>query len=380
MRLYLSILTVAVAWSAVGCGGEEFAEANELESYRMLGLLGTRSAAADRPESPAPDLYLDEVLSPRGVEVAVEMVDFDPKGVRREYRHTLCFSVGAATRFECLAPESVLTCGSGVETPMGCVADGPRAVFQLTPATAGGLLGLLGGSETGGGGEADAGCAELTATMGRLLEVARSGCPVSLPLPLVARTEVISPDGAIRVAARTVKVRLPIEFIEGALAQCGVEVGEAVDISPAPGADHACMEDVGGRPLNRNPAVEAITVGERRAVEADAATGCLRFPAAGRPGDTVPITVTLSSCSVERFLAYSEVDGCKVVNEADLGSAAMTFYADGGTLLYGDRRLDVGETALTLPDAAGFTRIYVAVRDGRNGLDIGCADIETVAP
>ncbi len=377
-RILLAVFIVAALPS---CGGEEFAEANELESYRMIGLAGVRSTVDERPESPAPDLYLDEIFSPDGVEVSIQMVDFDPEGADRRYRHTLCLSVGAPTRFECLAPESALRCGHGVEASEGCVADGPRAVFQLNLATTAGLLAILGGDPGAQGetGDQGADCAAILDGLGSLVEAAQAGCPVSFPIPIIVRTEVIGPDESIKVAARSVKVRLPQSFLETALSGCDVTF-PSTPVMPSSGMDQACMEEVDGRARNRNPSVTAITVGDRTETEVDSETGCLRFPAAGVIGAQVPISVSLSPCSVERFLAYSTLDGCVVRSEADLGPAAMTFYADSGELLFGNRRLEEGETKLTLPLLPGLTRLYVAVRDGRNGLDVACADIESVSP
>jgi len=245
----------------------------------------------------------------------------------------------------------------------------------------GGLLAIFGGTMSDGTDEGDtqSNCETLIAGLGSLVEAAQAGCPVSFPIPLIVRTEVIGPDESVRVAARSIKVRLPTAFLETALSGCGVTFPPATETAPA-GMDDACMEAVDGRPLNRNPSVAAISVDARTESTIDEETGCFLFPGVGVPGADVSISVELSPCSIERFLAYSSLDGCVVRSEADLGTAAMSFYADTGTLLFGNRRLDVAETQLTLPDLPGLTRLYIAVRDGRNGLDVACADLETVAP
>lgn len=381
MRAHVLVIVLSLL-GLLGCGGDEFAEAKELESYRMIGLTGVRIVDDDRPESPAPDVYLDELLTPDGVEVSVRLVDFDPEGTSYRYRHTLCLSVGAPTRFECLVPETALVCGEGVDASPGCAADGADATFQLNLTTVGGLLGVLGGDPTasGEGSTSATDCDALLAGLGDAVDAAQAGCPTSFPIPLIVRTDVIGTDGAsVTTAARSVRVRIPPEFLGTFLAECGVSI-EPSSASPPSVMDATCMEDVGGRPLNRNPAVASVVVGEQTEVVGADQSECLQFPNAGVPGTELSISVNLSPCSIEQFLAYSSLDGCVVRSEADLGSAAVAFFADAGELLFGNRRLDVAETTLTLPELTGLTRVYIAVRDGRSGLDVVCADIETVAP
>jgi hypothetical protein len=110
----------------------------------------------------------------------------------------------------------------------------------------------------------------------------------------------------------------------------------------------------GGAP-NKNPAIVKVEAGSREA-PADA-------PLEVRAGSTVPIRLTTSADSVESF---EDEDTGETRDEELL----YTYFTTGGSFAPGATYGDDADADLELPEEPGDVTVYVAVRDGRGGLDI----------
>ncbi len=120
----------------------------------------------------------------------------------------------------------------------------------------------------------------------------------------------------------------------------------------------------GGTP-NRNPTVVSVEVGRREA-PADA-------PLDVRAGTIVPLRLTLSADSVESYTDESTGD-----TRAE--ELLFTWFSTGGTFDPGSTYGDDVDADLDLPDEPGDVTVFIAVRDGRGGLDIVERRLRVTAP
>jgi hypothetical protein len=337
------LLCFFIASLGLGCGGGDDDVIESLQRFRVIGMT-----------SSAPDISFWNVLLGASEQVELGVVDFHPddllgERVGRTYEWTACFSVGAITKFACLDPDKALThtstdgrfdlelnaaallalvpeilledTESEEETP-NPVDDVPKAVEPCPE-----------GSGTSCATDQD--CAEsLTCGDGHCAP----GPPVS-PIPLIIRVQITSESGEVVEAARTIQLRF---------------LGDT----------------------NQNPALGTLKVGGGTVALQDTRDGCTPLGPFDSGIGEVPFEFVPDTLGFDTYAAY-RFNECIEVDEAD--DAIISWYVSRGSLSNALGALDFPKNTLTLDDEAGPVRMYLSLRDGRNGLVTSCLDFELSA-
>jgi len=333
-----------------GCGGKEESTPAELLNLRVVGLW------ADHPE-----VSLEQVFTGQVSTVSVRSIDFHPGDLTdvrspRSYEWTVCFSLGAFVRFECLDPSlalNVTTTVGQLDIPMD-----PESLFSLFPEALGDKLkddedskamtqaleAMTDGEKTAsevcpeGVGAA---CSDAMKCGDGLIcdEGACAAFPALSPIPLAVRVRVRTEDGQERIAARSIGLRFAGEVnTNPGFSQFSLGMG-TLDLPPVTDADYDCVQ-VG-------PFHQSI--------------------------DEIPMSATVDENSMQ-IIKY--LDGLECLEESEAERAFISWFTTGGRLENGSGTADYNENLLTLEKPSETTRVYIALRDGRNGLTMSCLEFD----
>jgi len=338
---YLSCLVLVS--SLIGCGGEKDDGPENLSRFRVIGVT-----------SSAPDVSLFEVLLGQPAELELGVVDFHPgdvlgRAVGRTYEWTACFSIGAITKFECLDPEKVLK-HTSTDGSFNLTLD-TSTLLTLIPEL------LLGDKESDGDESPDL-MEEMEADKEAdpCPEGAGNGCstdddcdsgltcveehcapgPSVSPIPLIVRVKVTSDDDEVIEAARTVQIRF---------------LGDN----------------------NKNPAPGSLKIREAVVPLKSVSEGCTPLGPFDTAVGSIPLEYVADSDVFDTYTDY-RFNECADVNETD--EAIISWYASRGSLENALGALDFPKNELSLEEEAGTVRLFMSLRDGRNGLIVSCVDLE----
>jgi hypothetical protein len=342
LRLETALLgPVSVALALAACG-DDFDPKSLLKEYRVLGIQAEPAElVVPIPGATAPE---DAPVT----RTTLTAFDFDPASVGAAaegaapptYSWTFCtLSKGSQGEYACVEPLEEHVFGG----------NGPSAVFDLVAQ----LPVLLADFCTLSGAEECDAAAAMAAMSGGLES------PIS-PLPIQIRLRSGDPVSGQVDAVKTLNLYLPQ--------------------SP----ERACFPPV----PNRNPRIAAFKIGGLDACpRAARKEGCFLAAPAGSP--LLTLSVELEEGSTERFQAggYDEETQACVDEEAE-ETLFFSWYTTIGEVEFSYTNAETLENRLELPksfpaDRSGPVlpvRVFVAVRDGRGGVDVRSGDFDLTEP
>jgi hypothetical protein len=343
-RLTTRLGPLAVVLALAACG-DDFDPKSLLQEYRVLGIQA----------EPAELLVTAPGAVPSGAapitRATLTAFDFDPASV-------------AAAEEGAAAPTyawSFCTLSKGSQGEYGCVepleehafgADGPSAVFDLVeqlPVLLADFCRLTGSTDC----DDAAAMAAMAAASGGLES------PIS-PLPIQIRLRAGDPVSGQVDAVKTLNLHLP-------------QSPERACFAPVP---------------NTNPRIKAFKIGGLDACpRADRREGCFLAAPAGSP--ILTLSVELEEGAAEEYQAGGydeETQAC--VDESATETLFFSWYTTAGNVEFSYTNAETLENRLELPksfpdDRAGPVtpvRVFVAVRDGRGGVDVRSGEFDLTVP
>ena len=294
------------------CEEDKVAGPSELSSYRILGLV------ADQP-----DVAIEDIIA------------------GGDYEWTVCFSIGAAARFDCIDASRTLrhkgtnpayTFTLDAETLVSLLPENLSAMFGDPTNIAGGQTSFCDPIDQRVCND------EISCDAGAMCILGQcAALPHTSPVPLVIRVEGRPGDESGRVAARIIDLRF---------------FGEP----------------------NTNPVLTALRPADQTSMIASNEGTCDVFPMPDIMNDEIPLDVIIDPDSGESFQSRS-AQGCSDESEND--SLLVSWYTSQGE--FQRDRTNSGENENTIEFEEPITspiRIYAALRDGRRGLTIKCIDLK----
>ena len=325
---------------AAGCGRSDENTVENLNKLRSLGLLSSH-----------PDVSLSALLSGQNIPLEVTSIDFHPEDLgeavpQRAYEWTLCFSVGPLLKYECI--DDALSVRANTTEPVFTYDINYASLMELLPPE----------FFEGADGE---GSDEFLLSTGDEL----TSCPAEVGRPCDPSNE--CEDGLVCVenVCNLPPSISPIPLVVRAV--ISVASGESVTVARAINLRFTGVD-------NRDPAPGALEIGSGRLNLIDVREGCQTVgPFAPGLGE-IPLAFEASDGSWDTYLDYREGQ-CVEVNES--ADAFISWYVSGGKLERPVGTLDFAENTLDLgSELEEPFRLYVAQRDGRNGLVLSCVDFE----
>jgi len=333
----------------MGCDDQDEALPSELSSLRIIGLLSSES-----------DLDINEVFTGTSQPIKVGIVDFHPDDlegdrVERDYTWEVCFSVGAFTRFDCLDDTRKLTFSGHdpfIEIPTDAVTifslfpDIPDADPMDDESSEDSNMSLPEGFALGHSvsctSDLGAACNETEACPDGLFcdEGRCTALPVTIPVPLIVRVTVDTPDGQSRTGARSINLRL-----------------------------------AGSK--NENPSVLSVDIRGQQVplMQMENSTSpCASIGPFAVGLDRIPMSAIVDEARLEK-VKYADGVECREDDEAD--DVYLSWYTTVGRLKNEAGSLEYADNEVNdLPSEVMSARLYLAIRDGRGGLAISCLDYE----
>ncbi|MEE2788889.1 MAG: hypothetical protein VX589_16250 [Myxococcota bacterium] len=333
----LTRFTTSIVLSTVllSCAADERNIARNVTNYRILSVM-----------TEPPEVRLQDLMMGQAPAIRVSVVDVAPADLAtiqaRQYTWTVCFSVGAVTKFACLDDQYTLD-GSSPDGTFEIPLDiatltqllPPDALEQFQSELGRPTVDGLGteGCPTGAGqscgmdDDCDAGL--------RCEDNACMPPPQTSPLPLIIKVRGMLDTGESRVAAKILPLRL---------------YGES----------------------NRNPTLSSIRLGNSRlSLDDDHPDTCRVIGPFSLELETVRLAAEPMADAAETYRVY-DGDDCRQASEKD--DLILAWYTTHGDLKNGLSDGQPFENELTLASTDGPSRLYLVLRDGRGGLDVHCLE------
>ena len=316
MRRLIALL--AVLMTSMACDNPDVRKTSELEGFRILGIRTSPHV-----------IELNANLE----QLTVEVIAFSADGITR-YDWTLCASLGALTRFECI-PDTPSFSGQSPSSTWSIPF--PQAALASLDST---------DAQTLSDGWSPPLCPDY-----ELIECDESQqCPVGglcldgacrsptelYPVSFIVRVEPITADGNEITAALTIPIRA-------------------------------------GSSNNTSINAMALKIDSLQS-ETLAGDTCANLTLPERPTQPITVSLVFDEASIDSFTSAS--DGV-CVGQSELTTGSISWFANGGTFQRPISDLDDPSNELELDaDSDAFT-VYGVIRDGRGSLDYTCVHVQT---